>query len=194
MRFARHVHALAVVVLALGGLLGGVPFALAHVSPTLAASPASGAVPQRTFSDPFAYCSAVGTIDAPDSRYTGPPVPEAVAQGLKRAFGAPAEAPLNVFIRGTSWRCMGGEVYACNVGANLPCSEKADMSLTPRPEMLQWCQENPNAEVIPAFASGRATVYAWKCLNGTPTIVRQVAEPDAQGFLSHIWYVISPPR
>ena len=194
MRSARHVHALAAVVLAVGGLLAGAPFALAQGSPRLAASPASGAAPQSTFSDPFAYCSAVGAIDAPDSRYTGPPVPEVVAQGLKQAFGAPAEAPLDVFIRGTSWRCMGGEVYACNVGANLPCGEKADTSRTPRLRMLKWCEENPNAEVIPAFASGRATVYEWRCTNGTPAVVRQVAEPDARGFLSHIWYAIRLPQ
>ncbi|HXH10298.1 MAG TPA: hypothetical protein VNP04_11125 [Alphaproteobacteria bacterium] len=194
MQSVRRVRALVAVVLALGGLLACAPFALAQGSPTPMASPASGTASQRMFSDPFAYCSAVGTIDAPDSRYTGPQVPEVVAQGLKQAFGAPAEAPLDVFIRGTSWRCMGGEVYACNVGANLPCGEKADTSRTPRAGMLQWCKENPNAEVIPAFASGRATVYEWKCTNGAPAVVRQVAEPDARGFLSHIWYAISPPQ
>src|SRR5215510_4570357 len=37
------------------------------------------------FTDPFAYCAAVGTIDTPDSRYAGPKVPEAVARGLQRA-------------------------------------------------------------------------------------------------------------
>jgi hypothetical protein len=35
-----------------------------------------------SFSDPFAYCAAVGTADTPGPRYTGPAMPEAVARGL----------------------------------------------------------------------------------------------------------------
>jgi hypothetical protein len=145
-----------------------------------------------TFSDPFTYCAAMGTLDAPDARYTGPQVPQAIAEGLKKAFGAPTDAPLEAFIRGTSWRCMGGKVYACNVGANLPCGEKADTSRTPNQGIIHWCRENPNADVIPVVAGGRATVYEWKCTNGMPAIVRQIVQPDAQGFLSHIWYQINP--
>jgi hypothetical protein len=149
-----------------------------------------GQVP--TSGDPFTYCAAVGTIDAPDARYTGPQVPHAIAEGLKKAFGAPTDAPLEAFSRGTSWRCMGGKVYACNVGANLPCSEKVDTHRVPSQGMINWCRENPNADAIPAVASSRATVYEWKCTNATPEIVRQVVQPDAQGFLSNIWYQINP--
>jgi hypothetical protein len=159
---------------------------------TLAASPTPGSGQQATFTDPFAYCAALGTIDAPDSRYTGPKVPEVVAQGLKKAFGAPADAPLEPFLHNTFWRCMGGQVYACTVGANLPCQERADTSRRPTEGMTNFCQDHPHAEVIPAVATGRATVYEWKCANGEPAIVRQVAQPDAQGFLSHIWYAINP--
>ena len=145
-----------------------------------------------TFSDPFTYCTAIGTIDVPDARYTGPQLSPAIAEGLKKAYGAPTDAPLEAFIRGTSWRCMGGKVYACNVGANLPCGEKADTHRTPNQGMINWCRENPHADVIPAVASGRATVYEWKCTTGTPEIVRQVVQPDAQGFVSSIWYQINP--
>jgi hypothetical protein len=159
---------------------------------TLAASPAPGLGQQATFTDPFAYCSALGTIDAPDARYTGPKVPEVVAQGLKKAFGAPVDAPLGPFLHNTFWRCMDGQVYACTVGANLPCQERADTSRWPTEGLTNFCHDNPHAEVIPAVATGRATVYEWKCDNGVPAIVRQVAQPDAQGFLSHIWYAIAP--
>src|SRR3972149_2571244 len=72
----------------------------------------------RTFTDPFAYCKAVVNIDSPDSRYVGPKVPEVIARGLQKAFEAPADKPLDVFIRGTYWHCVDGKVYACNVGAN----------------------------------------------------------------------------
>jgi hypothetical protein len=40
--------------------------------------------------------------------------------------------------------------------------------------------------------TGRATVFAWRCTDGNPEIVSQFAEPDAQGFLSDIWYEIAP--
>lgn len=147
----------------------------------------------NTYKDPFAYCKAVGTIDSPDSRYTGPKTPEAIVVGLKKAFGAPEGAPLDVFERGTYWRCMDGSVYACNVGANLPCTEKADTSRVPNQGMKEWCESNRDSDFIPAFASGRATIYEWRCTGNEPTIVKEVNKPDAAGYISNIWYEISPP-
>jgi hypothetical protein len=161
-----------------------------HVTPVASPPPGSGS--QATFTNPFAYCAALRTIDAPDSRYTGPKVPDVVAQGLKKAFGAPADAPLDPFLHHTFCRCMDGQVYACTVGANLPCQERADVSQRPTQGMTHFCQDKPHAEVIPAVVTGRATVYEWKCTNGAPEIMRQFAQPDARGFLSHIWYAVSP--
>ena len=174
-------------------IVSPVPYANHAASPvptTPAASAASA--PQATFTDPFAYCTALGTIDAPDSRYNGPKVPEAVARGLKKAFGAPVDAPLELFLNNTVWRCMDGMVYACTVGANLPCQERADTSRRPTQGMTDFCRNNPRAEVIPAVAAGRATVYEWRCAGSEPEVVRQFAQPDARGFLSNIWYPISP--
>lgn len=150
------------------------------------------AEPAATYQDPFAYCTAVGTIDAPDARYAGPAMPQAVAEGLRQAMGLPETAPLQPFLRNSYWRCMGGEVYACTVGANLPCLEKADLSRTPSQGMVSYCAENPDADNIPAYVTGRATVYAWRCQEGQPAIVRQVNEPDARGFLAAYWHRISP--
>jgi hypothetical protein len=45
------------------------PLAVLQGNITLAASKALGSGQQATFTDPFAYCAALGTIDAPDSRY-----------------------------------------------------------------------------------------------------------------------------
>jgi hypothetical protein len=155
---------------------------------------AAGRSPGQSFSDPFAYCAAVGTIDAPDESYTGPPVPDAVARGLREAFRAPASAPLEVFARGTSWRCMDGKVYACTVGANLPCQGRADTDRAPRPPLADFCHQNPDADVVPMVVTGRETVYEWRCAGGAPVIVRQVTSPDARGFLSNIWHEIRPGR
>jgi hypothetical protein len=192
MGFWKSLRASAAFLLTLVGLMACAPQAVPQGSMTSAASPAAGPGQPATFSDPFAYCAAFGTIDAPDSRYTGPKVPEAVAQGLKKAFGAPADAPLEPFLHNTFWRCMNGQVYACTVGANLPCQERADVSRRPTQGMTTFCQNNPHAEVIPAFVTGRATVYAWQCTSGVPEVAQQFARPDAQGFLSNIWYAISP--
>lgn len=145
-----------------------------------------------TYKDPFAYCAAVGTIDSPDSRYVGPKMPEAIVIGLKNAFGAPQGAPPDVFERGTYWRCMNGKVYACNVGANLPCTEKADTSRVPNQGMKEWCKSNPDSDFIPAYASGRSTIYEWKCKGGEPEIFKQINKPDTAGYISNIWYEISP--
>jgi hypothetical protein len=87
---------------------------------------------------------------------------------------------------------MDGRVYACTVGANLPCQERADVSRKPWQGVIDFCKNNPHAEVIPAVVTGRTTVYEWKCTNAVPEVVRQFAHPDARGFLSNIWYAINP--
>jgi len=136
-----------------------------------------------TFSDAFEYCLAVGTIDAPDSRYTGPSVPDAVKEGLRKLGRWTSEAA-------TVWRCMDGKTLACNGGANLPCGE-ADTSTEPRPDMLQWCQENADSP-IPAAITGHATIYIWECQGGVPRIVKQAFDVDPRGFVADFWFEIGP--
>jgi len=144
-----------------------------------------------SFADPFAYCAAAGTLDKPDARYTGPKTPDVIIQGIRKATGAKADAPNQPFVDGTSWRCAEGKVKACFVGANLPCGEKADANKTPSAAIADYCKANPNAEIVPAAAAGRATVYEWRCKAGAAEIVKQVAKADAQGFIAEIWYEIA---
>ncbi len=148
-----------------------------------------GTAAPASYTDPFDYCAAVGAIDAPDATYTGPDMPETVVQGLQTALNAP-DIPLSVLESGSTWRCMDGEVYACFVGANLPCDAKANTDRTPTQEEIDFCQQNPNSDVIPAVVTGRETVFEWRCRDGATEIVKQVFQPDAQGFLSEIWYQI----
>jgi len=168
----RIVAGSALIAVLLGGPLGGVVAAA------------------ESFTDPFSYCAAVGTIDAPDQRYSGPPVPDSIARGLQRALGASGAFQLSEH---SFWRCMDGKVYACAVGANLPCQDKANASRTPEPALETFCQQDPNADVIPASVTGRDTVYAWRCRNGAPVIERQVAQVDPRGFIAGIWYEIPRP-
>jgi len=144
------------------------------------------------FSDPFAYCAAVGTVDAPDERYVGPAVPDAIVKALREELGIAEEAPKEWIVKGTVWRCMDGKVWACFIGANIPCTAKANTSQTPTSEMVDFCKEHPTADVIPASVTGRETIYEWRCQDGAPKIVKQVFKPDARGFISDFWYEISP--
>ena len=153
-------------------------------------APATTAV-SAPYSDPFAYCAAVGTMDAPGATYSGPQAPKSVAQGLQKALKAP-DTPLSVLQNGLSWRCMDGNVYACFVGANLPCDAKANADRSPTEAEIGFCEQNPTSDFIPAVVTGRETIFEWRCRNGAPEIVRQVFQPDAQGFLSDFWYQISP--
>lgn len=152
-------------------------------------SPGAG----KTFDNPFAYCEAVGTVDSPGADYTGPGVPESIAKGLKKAFGSPESTPLDTFMKGTYWRCMDGNVYACNVGANLPCESKADVGKEPTEGMDEYCKENAGSDFIPMYVTGHSTVYDWKCDGATPVAGKQLTEVDAQGYQKNIWYEISRP-
>jgi hypothetical protein len=158
-----------------------------------AATATSGSSAQAaSYADPFSYCSAVGTIDVPDSRYTGPAIPDAIAQGLKTASGAAADAPIDIFKQGSYWRCMGGKVYACFVGANLPCDSKADTDKTPTSAETDYCTSNPNSDFIPAAVTGHNTIYSWRCNQNTPAIDKQVFNVDSQGYIQEIWYQLNP--
>ena len=145
------------------------------------------------FEDPFAYCTAVVNIDTPDTRYGGQKMPEAVVKGLMKASGAPSDAPIEVFTQGSLWRCMDSKVYACFVGANLPCDAKADTSQAPTSEEIDYCHSNPNADFIPAAVTGHETIYAWSCQGGKPITGKQVWQVDERGFIADIWYAIDRP-
>jgi hypothetical protein len=157
----------------------------------LSACKSSTGTTQSTYDDPFAYCKAVGTIDAPDGRYNGPAAPQPVIDGLIRQKVLATEASPE-FQKNLAWRCVDGKVWACHFGANIPCQEKADRSKTPNSGMEEFCMENPSTDVIPAAASGRATVYEWKCADGKPEVVEQVFQVDQQGFLADFWYELAP--
>lgn len=164
---------------------------IAALATTIAAAACTA---EQRFDDPFAYCAAIGTIDGPDARYAGPGMPDAIARGLKTAMGLPDGAPLEPLREGSTWRCMAGRVYACTIGANLPCAEKADTSRSPTAGMITFCRGNPGADFIPMVVTGRATVYAWRCEGDVPVIERQLTEPDASGYLANIWYEIGRPE
>jgi hypothetical protein len=146
-----------------------------------------------TYSDPFAYCAAVGTIDAPDARYSGPEISDEIVNGFIAAAGLQASTePMDMFQKTTIWRCMDGQVYACNFGANLPCDSKANTDKDPTPEMADFCKANPESDFIPMYVTGHDTIYSWRCASGAAELLEQIAQVDAAGYLANIWYPIAP--
>ena len=145
-----------------------------------------------SFRDPFAYCAAVGTADRPDARWTGPKLPDTILNGLVSLGLVMPNVPPEMS-RHATWRCMDGEVWVCSYGANIPCDEKADTSREPGIGMQRFCQQKPSSDFIPAYVTGRATIYAWRCEEGEAVVERELTQPDARGFLSSPWHQLPPP-
>jgi hypothetical protein len=132
--------------------------------------------PVDNWHDPFAYCAAVGTIDFPDHRYTGPFVTEAIAAALH----VPATSPPDR----VKWRCVEGTVLACASFRETPnCAPTPSV-----PEMIEYCAQNPNAVDL-AAPNG-----SWFCSETEPQIPPGQSWPvDARGFLPGAWVAIAPP-
>ncbi|MDK2980774.1 MAG: hypothetical protein PWQ55_1121 [Chloroflexota bacterium] len=148
----------------------------------------------KTYTDPFAYCAAVGTQDIPDASYTGPAVPDALIDGYLQAAGLTGSTePRDVLRQTTTWRCMDGSVLVCNYGANLPCDAQANTDSIPSQAMNDYCAQNPGSDFIPMSVSGHETIYNWSCDGSTAVAGEAFTQPDAAGFLSNIWYALPAP-
>jgi hypothetical protein len=187
-------HKQFVVFVIMAGLL-----AACAASPVVQATPLSenapmpGVLAPQTFTDPFAYCAAVGTLDKPDGRYTGQPLPDVLMQGYLKASGASPNAAADPnFRKMTIWRCMQGKVYVCNFGANLPCDSKANTGKTPTQAMIDFCKQNPDSDFIPMSVTGHDVIYSWHCVRDVPIILDQISQVDPAGFLANIWYPVGP--
>lgn len=154
----------------------------------LPAAVAATGVRAQSFSDPQAYCRSVGTIDAPDARYTGPGVPD----WIRSAFQTPEQIAAIKAGRepdfGISWRCAGGAVLACQ-NAQSPSCLKADIDRMPTAAMRDFCRDGQGrASVIPRVVTGTARMlaYDWVCRGPDPAIARETPL-DAQGFVAADW-------
>jgi hypothetical protein len=133
------------------------------------------ALPKTQWTDPFAYCAAVGTIDFPDHRYAGPMVTEDIASALR----VPASSPPDR----VKWRCVDGAVLGCASFRGPSCAPTPSVE-----EMLAFCAQNPGAANL--FAPNGT----WSCNDTEPEIPRDQSWPvDARGFLPGAWVEITPP-
>ena len=134
-------------------------------------------------SDPFAYCSAIGDIDVPSGGAS--PVPPALRPYLAKAIGLTVDSPAPA--TGDYWRCMGGAVYVCAVGANIPCGSKADRAKR-NLGAERYCIDNPDAASVPAYATGHETIYRWSCAAGKAARGRHALKVDQRGFRVDLWH------
>jgi len=166
---------------------------LAAMTATLIVMSAAKAETPAAANDPVAYCKAVGTIDAPDTKYKGPAVPDwMVAKAYPpEAIKAQKSAGMNP-AKTIVWRCASGAVLMC-VQGNSPECGKASTSKTPTKAMQEFCAATPNAEVIPLSVIGHENpmIYDWSCHGREPTAKGQIFKVDAQGFPAELWQPVS---
>jgi membrane dipeptidase len=140
-------------------------------------------------SQPFEFCNAIGNtpvlpVPAVDAR---PLLPSSLLPAMQKQGLASADSPPEV--QGAArWRCMDNRVYVCPLGANLPCEEPANLGQAPGQALQDFCTTNPDSEGIPAYVTGRATVYSWSCQDGKATPGEQRFHADAQGYLAEFWH------
>jgi hypothetical protein len=117
------------------------------------------------------------------------PYSPALHDGALRAFhelfpGAPAP-PEAMLAAQARFRCMGGRMYACFIGANLPCGK---ISTSPdNAGASAFCREKPDAAIVPMVATGHDTLYDYRCRDGRAVVVRRLYQLDARGFARRLW-------
>ena len=128
--------------------------------------------------DPAAFCRGAGVDD------TVRPIPPALLPAAERMFGVSGRYALQT----TSYRCAGGAVLLCTVGANLNCG-KADTRRKLQP-VDDFYRANPNAQIVPMAVTGHDTVYEWRCVGGSGQPGRQFVAVDARGFIAENWKAV----
>lgn len=144
---------------------------LAFASLALAARPAAAGPAES----PRAYCSRIGNDD------TLRLPPPSLAAAIRRLFGVSGTDVL----KSSYYRCAGGAVLVCWVGANLPCG-KANSSKT-LPAAAQWCATHANSDSIPMYVTGHDTLYSWRCAGGQAAAGAPLGKLDARGFFPDYW-------
>jgi hypothetical protein len=86
---------------------------------------------------------------------------------------------------GTHLRCMDGRLLACFTGANLPCG-KLNVARDNRGASA-FCAANPNAQVVPAFATGHDAAFLYRCTGGQAEVSGETFVPDRRGFAAELW-------
>lgn len=118
------------------------------------------------------------------------PAPQPLPPSLLAAFVRAFHLPTPQAARGAMVRCAGGTLLGCGIGANLPCGLADTRRRIPAAEA--WCADHADARFIPAYVTGHATLYAWRCKSERAVAFRQVAHADASGYVAEYWRPLDP--
>jgi len=138
---------------------------------------ASAAAPS-TQENPRTYCARVGNDDA----LRAPPA--SLLPAIHRLFNVGGRYALKT----TSYRCAGGDVLVCWVGANLPCGRantRKDL-----PAASKWCETHADSNFIPMYVTGHDTIYSWRCVGRDAQAGAPVSKVDARGFFEQYWKTV----
>jgi branched-chain amino acid transport system substrate-binding protein len=128
-----------------------------------------------SFSDPFAYCQAVGNNDYREdnqhSGYIGPAVPQDVSRTMNNDSVA--------------WRCVDGNVYGCVMGASGRACGKKNTSKIPSRDMRRYCEQSRNSSSIDNATQGDSFAE-WRC-SGTTPVISKIYPVDRQGYFQGSW-------
>lgn len=131
-----------------------------------------------------AYCNA----NANDNRISA--IPDELLAPAAKLLGIDLSAGEKV--RGL-WRCMDGKVMLCIPGGPRYCG-RADTQVMPSPEARSFCNKNPSAVELPLSATGRDTIFGWRCEGPEPIVVRAVRTVDPRGFVKEYWQPFQAPQ
>jgi hypothetical protein len=82
-------------------------------------------------------------------------------------------------------RCVGPQLMACFVGANLNCFQ-ADTRRASR-GATKFCRSNPGSEIVPMAATGHDTIYEWSCRGKAAVAGKAMVTIDPQGYVGEHW-------
>jgi hypothetical protein len=120
-----------------------------------------------------AFCAAHPVSDNPARAFYGP--------GFR--FGM---IPKDVAAAGANtWRCLGGRVLVCNVGADGYACQQLNPAPSPPAPVRDYCAANPGSGFVPMVVIGNSS-RTWRCAGRTPRpSASQVL--DARGFIRKSW-------
>ena len=130
--------------------------------------------------DPQSHCAKVGNDD------TVRTIPPSLIAGAATLFHEPANEAAShrdMYV----YRCMGGSVWVCNHGANIPCAKGDTRRVLP--SVTDYCNENPNQDFVPMVVTGHGTIHSWECVGGRARI-KQSEEVDRRGFIANQWQLL----
>jgi hypothetical protein len=121
--------------------------------------------------DVFSYCKAVINLDNHGNTTINSQSEVKLAKALNtRLF---------------DWRCMDGNVLACETGASGNACQKMNSSKLPTAAISAFCLQQPNTEFVPMSIIGNSSA-SWKCVETVPQILKSV-QLDKHNFMKGSW-------